>query len=132
MIGLDTNILLRLFLDDDPMQRRKVDALIAQLATNGPAYVNCITLMEFAWYLRRGAGLSRTDVMAGISDLLDTEDIMIEDEHLVEAALDVMATASAEFSDVFISLRNLAAACTHTKTFDAKAAKAIPGMDLLA
>jgi predicted nucleic-acid-binding protein len=29
MIGIDTNILLRLWLNDDPAQNRRIDALLA-------------------------------------------------------------------------------------------------------
>ena len=30
MIGIDTNILLRLWLDDDPVQSERIDALLAE------------------------------------------------------------------------------------------------------
>ena len=30
MIGLDTNILLRLWLDDEPAQNKRIDALLAE------------------------------------------------------------------------------------------------------
>ena len=33
MIGIDTNILLRLWLDDDPAQSRRIDSLLAQHGT---------------------------------------------------------------------------------------------------
>ncbi|MFD1328208.1 PIN domain-containing protein [Mycoplana ramosa] len=131
MIGLDTNILLRLFFKDNPEQSEKVAALIRQLPEVGPGYVNCITLMEFAWYLRQRGKLSRSEVMEGISDLLDTQDIIMEDEHLIEATLAEMANSNSEFPDVFIALRNGNAGCIATKTLDQKAAARIPGMELL-
>lgn len=131
MIGLDTNILLRLFLKDDPRQTAKVAALLEHLGETGPGYVNCLTLMEFAWFLRRRLKLPRETVMESISDLLDVEDILIEDEHLIEETLSEMARSNAEYQDVFIALRNREAGCVHTKTFDTKAAARIPGMELL-
>ncbi|HUH48974.1 MAG TPA: type II toxin-antitoxin system VapC family toxin [Mycoplana sp.] len=131
MIGLDTNILLRLFLQDDPGQSEKVAALLKQLPEIGPGYVSCITLMEFAWFLRRRIRLSRDDVMEGISDMLDSQDIQLEDEHIVELTLAEMTRSNAEFADVFIALRNRDAGCITTKALDAKAAKRIPAMELL-
>lgn len=131
MIGLDTNILLRLFLKDDPAQAAKVTALLGRLGETGPGYVNCLTLMEFAWFLRRRMKLPRETVMESVSDLLDVDDIVIEDEHLIEETLSEMARSNAEFQDVFIALRNRQAGCVSTKTFDAKAAARIPGMELL-
>jgi predicted nucleic-acid-binding protein len=42
-----------------------------------------------------------------------------------------MVRTNAEFADVFIALRNRDAGCVTTRTFDAQAAKTIPGMELL-
>jgi predicted nucleic-acid-binding protein len=132
MIGLDTNILLRFFLRDDPAQSEKVAALFARLPEIGPGYISCITLMEFAWFLRQRIKLTRDQVMEGISDLLDSADLILEDERVVEETLGTMAKSTVEFADVFIALRNRDAGCLTTETFDTKAAKAIPGMELLA
>ncbi|MEZ2132099.1 MULTISPECIES: hypothetical protein [unclassified Sinorhizobium] len=42
-----------------------------------------------------------------------------------------MAVSQGEFADIFIALRNRNAGCASTMTFDEKAAKHIPGMELL-
>ena len=131
MIGIDTNILLRLFLQDDGAQLEKIKTFFAHLPDIGPGYINCITLMEFAWFLRQRIKLTRSQVMEGISDLLESEDILVEDEHIVEETLGEMATSQGEFADIFIALRNRYAGCASTMTFDEKAAKHIPGMELL-
>jgi predicted nucleic-acid-binding protein len=131
MIGLDTNILLRLVLQDDPRQSKQVLDLFSRLGEVGPGYVSCICLMEFAWFLRNRIRLGRRQVMDAISDLLDSEDIQLEDENMVEEALSAMAEAPVEFADVFIAFRNRRSGCRATLTFDQKAAKSIPGMELL-
>ncbi|WFU08116.1 PIN domain-containing protein [Rhizobium sp. CB3090] len=131
MIGVDTNILIRFFLQDDPSQNEKVTKLFARLPEIGPGYINCITLMEFAWFLRRKTKLPRSKIMEGISDLLEAEDILLEDELLVEEVLGIMASSEVEFADTLIALRNRNAGCNLTMTFDEKAAKRIPGMELL-
>jgi hypothetical protein len=64
--------------------------------------------------------------------LLDSADLILEDERVVEETFEGMAGITMEFADVFVALRNRNARCTMTKTFDAKAAKATPGMELLA
>jgi predicted nucleic-acid-binding protein len=132
VIGLDTNILLRLVLQDDPVQSPRVSQLIGDLESEGPAYINCISLMEFAWFLRRRLNIERMEVAAAISDLLEAEDLIVEDEHLVEEALSLMHEQSVEFADSFIALRNRAAGCRSTFTLDRKAAARVPGMELLA
>jgi predicted nucleic-acid-binding protein len=132
MIGLDTNILLRLFLQDDAAQSAKVAALFSRLGEIGPGYVSGITLMEFAWFLRRHVKLQREQIMEGISDLLDSEDVVLEDERSVEEVLGIMNQSQAEFADTFIAVRNRNAGCVATMTFDERAAKTIEGMELLA
>ncbi|HEY0122089.1 MAG TPA: type II toxin-antitoxin system VapC family toxin [Rhizobium sp.] len=131
MIGLDTNILIRFFLQDDPSQNEKAVRLFTRLPEIGPGYISCITLMEFAWFLRRRTKLPRSQVMEGISDLLESEDILLEDEPVVEEVLGIMASSQVEFADTFIALRNRNAGCNVTMTFDEKAAKRISGMELL-
>ena len=52
MIGLDTNILLRLWLDDDPAQSRRVDALLAEHAqAPGSLLVTDVVLAKAMWTL---------------------------------------------------------------------------------
>lgn len=132
MIGLDTNILLRLVLQDDTAQSAAVARIMDNLGSDGPAYINCISIMEFTWFLRRRLKIERTEVAAAVNDLLESQDLIIEDEHLVEEALWLMLDQSVEFADSFIALRNRAAGCQATKTFDQKAASRVPGMELLA
>lgn len=130
MIGLDTNILLRFVLEDDAEQSSKVADLFRRLPEIGPGYINCITLMEFAWFLRQRIKLTRSQVIEGISDLLESEDLVIENERDVEETLGIMETSQAEFADVFIAVRNRNAGCMSTMTFDENARK-ISGMELL-
>lgn len=132
MIGLDTNILLRLFLKDDAEQAKRAEVLFASLPEAGPGYISCITLMEVTWFLRQRIKLKREEIMEAVSDLLDAADLILEDENIVEETLDVMAQTTAEFADIFIALRNRDAGCSVTKTFDQRAAKGVPGMELLA
>jgi predicted nucleic-acid-binding protein len=132
LIGLDTNILLQLVLQDDRAQSPKVAQFMDQLQSEGPGYINCVSLMEFAWFLRRRLKVERTEVAAAINDLLESQDLLVEDEHLVEEALWLMTDQAVEFSDAFIALRNRAAGCSKTMTFDKQAATRVPGMELLA
>ena len=50
MIGLDTNVLLRLFVeDDDPAQTERARSLVGRAGTEGPFLVNAVVLAEFAY-----------------------------------------------------------------------------------
>ena len=53
MIGLDTNVLLRLFIEDDAAQSERARRLVDASAANAPCVVNPVVLAEFAWTLAR-------------------------------------------------------------------------------
>ena len=52
MIGLDTNVLLRLCDEDDLAQRNRARASSTPQADE-PCFVNAVVLAEFAWTLAR-------------------------------------------------------------------------------
>ena len=53
MIGLDTNVLLRLFVEDDPAQTRPRAPPVDAATADEPCLVNSVVLAEFAWTLAR-------------------------------------------------------------------------------
>ena len=62
MIGVDTNILLRLWLNDDPAQSKRIDALLAAWGgMPGSLLVTDVVLVEAIWTLQaaRQNGLPR-------------------------------------------------------------------------
>jgi predicted nucleic acid-binding protein len=61
MIGLDTNVLLRLVEDSDPEQRMLADALVRAQGVRG-CFVNPIVLAELAWTLARTYKQSRNEI----------------------------------------------------------------------
>ncbi|MCO5080518.1 MAG: type II toxin-antitoxin system VapC family toxin [Rhizobiaceae bacterium] len=131
MIGLDTNILLRLVLQDDPEESPKARALIESLDVDNPGFINTLVLAEFVWTLRGRIGLTRERTTAAVSGLLNSADIVFEQEELVEHALDVAVQSKADFADLMIAIRNEAAGCTKTMSFDRSACKKIASMELL-
>ena len=62
MIGIDTNVLLRIFLRDDQAQLDQARRIIAEAVIHAPVLINPIVLSEFAWTLSKGIKLSRKDV----------------------------------------------------------------------
>ena len=62
MIGIDTDLLLRLWLDDAPAQNQRIDAL---LATHGKApaslLVTDVVLAEAVWTLRSAYSQDKAD-----------------------------------------------------------------------
>ncbi|MCE6074237.1 PIN domain-containing protein [Agrobacterium vitis] len=131
MIGIDTNILLRLTMQDDDIQTKQALALADSLTQDQPGFVNSAVLLEFIWTARRQVKMSKEELKIILSGFLDSENLVLEDENVIELTLDEMNRSSEEFADIFIALKNRELGCRTTMTFDRKAARTVPHMELL-
>ena len=120
MIGLDTNVLLRLSDSTDPQQARLARSLVLKLGAGG-AFVNEIVLVEYAWTLKRTYKHPREEIAAKIDALLASEEIVVARAELVQSALERYRTGPADFADYLLAGINEAAGCTQTATFDSDA-----------
>ncbi|WP_165217903.1 PIN domain-containing protein [Affinirhizobium pseudoryzae] len=132
MIGIDTNILLRLTCQDDETQSRLVIQWVEGLTVEEPGFINSAVLLEFVWTARRRLKMSREELKLILSGLLDSDNLVMEDESVIELALDEMDRSTEEFADIYIALKNRELGCRTTMTLDKKAAERVPGMELLA
>lgn len=123
MIGIDTNVLLRLVLRDDTEQFSETERLFRNRCTaEAPAFISCVVLCEFVWVLARAEKRSRFEIADLVGELIEKHDVRFEDEALVRNALAVYRTGRTDFVDVLIGLRNRHLGCTTTATFDEAAA----------
>ena len=130
MIGLDTNILVRYFTQDDPIQSAKAAEIIeAQLSEEEPGYLAVGVLVETVWVLDRAYGFEATMIAEAIERILQTDAFIVESKQEVFAALTALREGQGEFADALIAELSATAGCTHTLTFDRKAAK-LPGFSL--
>jgi hypothetical protein len=67
MIGLDTNVLLRLFVEDDPLQSDQARRFVGAAAADAPCVVNPVVPAEFAWTLARNFKKKRPEAARLIS-----------------------------------------------------------------
>ena len=123
MIGLDTNVLVRLIVEDDPAQTALAKRFVAKQCTpDAPGFVNCIVLAEFAWVLRRH-GYDRAAIAAIVERLVDGRDRRVDHQGEVIAALLDHKAGRLDLVDSLIGHINRARGCTATATFDRKAAR---------
>lgn len=130
MIGLDTNVLVRYVLQDDPRQSPRANRLIESLSADAPGFVPVVALVELAWVLGAGYKLPRAQLAAVLEALLRSKELVIDRADLVMQALARFSTGSADFADALIERMAAAAGCATTMTFDQGAAKAT-GMSLV-
>ncbi len=127
MIGLDTNLVLRLLLDDDVHQRRRIDALFAENDA-GPSsfFINNIVLAETVWTLSSAYGQPKSAIAKTIRALLAEPAYAFEDRAVVQQALDSFLSSRAGFADCLIVVKNAFAGNAFTATFD-KGLRTLPG-----
>ena len=130
MIGLDTNVLVRYFTQDDARQSKAANQLIARLTKQSPGFVTLITLCELVWVLEISYLTPRLNVLEIIEQILQSDELEIENKPIVWKALAACRESIADFSDVVILKLCEDAGCEQSFTFDKVAAK-LPGFTLL-
>ncbi|HEY1608317.1 MAG TPA: type II toxin-antitoxin system VapC family toxin [Paraburkholderia sp.] len=130
MIGLDTNVLVRYFAQDDAAQAKKATALIESLTQERPGYVTQVALIEVVWVLGRAYDVERAEIAQVVETLLRTKEVLVEAGETVWRAVRLYAGSSADFADCLIERTCHDAQCEYTATFDVKAAK-VAGMRLV-
>ncbi|MGN6463996.1 MAG: PIN domain-containing protein [Rhizobiaceae bacterium] len=131
MIGLDTNILLRSTLNDDPVQSPVAQRLLQSLDESRRAFVNIPVTLEYFWVLRSRYKLPQERLVGALRDLLEVKHIEFEAFETIERALVLYERLAADFSDAVIAMRNRELGVDNTLTFDEGAARRIPSMELL-
>jgi len=122
MIGLDTNVVLRLLVDDSAEQAAAARKLVADLPPGEKARIDQIVLVELAWVLRSVYGYHRERLTAALVRVLRHPRLDVEErEWALEAAYDAYENGG-DFADLLIATRNRRAGCSTTYTFDRRAA----------
>ncbi len=126
MIGLDTNVLLRVLVDDSSSQVAAARRFVVGQANDGhQLYIDQIVLVELVWVLESTFGYGKEHVIAVIEGLLNNAAYVIEGHAVVEAACATFRVDSADLSDCLIAANHAAAGCAFTATFD-RAMRGLP------
>lgn len=119
MIGIDTNILLRLWLDDDPAQNARIDAMLQEHGrTPGSLLVTDVVLAEAVWTLRSAFDQPKAAQLIAVRSLLDEAAFAFEDREAVSLAADLFERGSCGFSDCLVVAKHARYGCHFTATFD--------------
>lgn len=130
MTGLDTNVIVRFLVQDDPEQSAAAGRLFDTFTVDSPGFVSAIAIVELVWVLQSCYQAGRDDVQSAIEGLLRSRELIVERAEVIWQSLRLFTKGSADFADCVIERCGQAAGCDHTMTFDQKAAKAT-GMKLL-
>lgn len=117
MIGLDTNVLARYYVEDaaDAEAQRQRLAARRLVESGQPLMISKSVILELEWVMRGYYGFSGKDVIGVLRHLLGMTHIAVEDRDAVEQALS-NCEAGLDFADALhhASYR----ACASVATFD--------------
>ena len=94
MVAIDTNIAVRLLVNDDPAQTKKV----VELFNSNDVFIPKTVILETEWVLRGVYQIERARSNAALRGLLSLERVVVEDEWSLFAALDSHAKGM-DFAD---------------------------------
>ena len=120
MNALDTNLVVRILVDDHPGQARR-----ARAAAEAGGFVSKTVILETVWVLESVYGLKRDLVMRALLDFAALPGIEIEDGAGLAQAIRLVQTGF-EFEDAyhFAGARHADALLTFDRSFVRRAARA--------
>ena len=131
MTTVDTNVLVRLLTNDDPVQSPRA----ARVFSSDDVFIAKTVLLETEWVLRFTYRLPPTTIGQAFEGLLTTATVTVEDAAAVRTAVDAHR-AGMDFADA-LHMASAAGGATKFVTFDrgvgraAGRAKAAPTVEVL-
>lgn len=124
MIGLDTNVVLRYLLQDDPEQTRQANEIFhGRLSEGEPGYLSLVCVLEIVWVLRSLLRQSAAEIAGHVERLLAADSLVVQNEQQVFEAAFALKRGTGEFEDALIGVLNAWAGCEKTLTFDRRAGR---------
>ena len=131
MIAVDTNVLVRLLVGDDPSQAAKAQGLFDRAASGGVSvWVSDTVLVELVWTLSRAYARDRRDIVKALRALSSHGTVALESPAATRSATDAFEHGPADFADCLLIFKAQAAGCDQLATFD-RSMKGLPGVKLL-
>src|ERR1700724_1319194 len=113
MIGLDTNVLARYFVQDDPVQSGKATDLIERrLSERDLGFISIVAMVETVWVLQRAYSLDNLAVATAIERTLQADALVVENEQEVFTAMVALKEGRGSFSDALIGALGTKAGCS--------------------
>jgi predicted nucleic-acid-binding protein len=118
VIAVDTNILARYLVQDDPAQGATATNLLENILTpEKPGFISLVAVLELDWVLRTQYGFSPRIVGDTICVLMASPQLAFESRAAIETAL---LFEHGDFADNILHEIGQANGCTKTVTFDKK------------
>ena len=112
MIAVDTNLIIRILTNDDPLQAKRA----AKIFESDAIFIPKTVFLESEWVLRYAYDIERQHIMIGFKKLIGLPNVIVEDAPAVHQALawyesgldfaDALHLASSKSSERFATFDN--------------------------
>ena len=131
MIAVDTNVLLRLLVGDDPSQAAKARRLFDRAdAEQKTIWVSDTVLVELVWTLARAYSRDRADIVKALRTLSSHATVVLESAAAVRDATDAFERGRADFADCLLCVKAQMVGCDEVASFD-RSMRALPAVRVL-
>ena len=119
MIALDTNVLVRFLVEDEPKQNAQARDLIRRTIEAGAScFVSHIVLCELVWVLETSYGIARQTIADHLHALLRARHFEFSSLDESFRALKAFQAGRGDFADYLIREQARSAGCEKVATFD--------------
>ncbi len=121
MIALDTSVLVRFLVEDDPEQSRRAARFVEKAAKDGETiWLSDVVLVETAWVLDRSYGYPRSEIVDALRRVVSARNVKTAEQDGVVRAVDGYEAGEGGFADCLIRERARESGCDAVVTFDRK------------
>jgi predicted nucleic-acid-binding protein len=118
MIALDTNLVVRLLVQDQAEQARRVDRLLARGEDGEVFFLSDVVLAELAWVLHATYRIKKREIVRVFRELFEAEHLAFESSDRCWRAVRRYESGSGGLADYLIAERARDAGCELVATFD--------------
>ncbi|MBI5675523.1 MAG: type II toxin-antitoxin system VapC family toxin [Nitrospirae bacterium] len=131
-IAIDTNLLIRYFVNDDSRKAQIVDTLLKK-AGKGEVHIllPSIVVAELVWVLESFYKMETAEIADLVDSILNTPGLTVSDESVVRSALRRYKTKGVDLVDAWIAAFAQDKGVNEIHTFDKKHFKGIEGVAVM-
>ena len=118
MVAIDTNVLVRYLVGDDPKQAEVARKLLEGLAPETPGFICREVIVETVWVLERAYKFPRIQIADVLIELVSTDSLVVEAADDMARAAFRYRQGGAGFSDMMILSAGQRAGHSPLYTFD--------------
>jgi len=122
--GIDTNVIVRYIVQDDPEQSAIATQFIDNLCKDDNViFISGMMLCELVWVLESTYNYPKESIAEVLEKILRTREFHIHQPEILWNAYHDYKKMNIDFSDSYIAHLNAANECEYTVTFDKKATR---------